>query len=84
MEDNYQSNITVSRLAKECLMSSNYFIKYFKEVTNQRKLHVKEESMIYIKSHNFSSLIDGFWSISRGVIESEAGDFGQGFLMKDL
>ena len=45
---------------------------------------MKEESMIYIKSHNFSSLIDGFWSISRGVIESEAGDFGQGFLMKDL
>lgn len=35
VEDNYQSNITVSQLAKECLMSTNYFIKYFKEVTNQ-------------------------------------------------
>lgn len=46
--------------------------------------HVKEGSMIYIKSHNFSSLIDGFWSICREVVESEAGDLGQGFLMKDL
>ena len=45
---------------------------------------MKEEIMIYIKSHNFSSLIGGFCSISRGLIESEAGDFGQGFLMKDV
>ena len=45
---------------------------------------MKEGSMIYIKSHNFSSLIDGFWSVSREVVESEAGDLGQGFLMKDL
>ena len=35
IEDNFQSCITVSHLAKECLMSNNYFIKYFKEVTNQ-------------------------------------------------
>lgn len=35
IEDNFQSCITVAHLAKECLMSNNYFIKYFKEVTNQ-------------------------------------------------
>lgn len=35
VEDNYHSHITVADLAKECLMSSNYFIKYFKEVTDQ-------------------------------------------------
>ena len=35
IEDNFQNCITVSQLAKECLMSNNYFIKYFKEVTNQ-------------------------------------------------
>ena len=32
IEDNFSSHITVSKLAEECLMSSNYFIKYFKEV----------------------------------------------------
>ncbi len=35
IEDNYSNCITVADLAKECLMSSNYFIKYFKEVTEQ-------------------------------------------------
>lgn len=34
IEDNFNSHITVADLAKECLMSSNYFIKYFKEVTD--------------------------------------------------
>ena len=29
IEDNFQNSITVSDLAKECLMSNNYFIKYF-------------------------------------------------------
>lgn len=35
IEDNFQNCITVSQLARECLMSNNYFIKYFKEVTDQ-------------------------------------------------
>lgn len=35
IEDNYNSHITTSDLARECLMSNNYFIKYFKEVTSQ-------------------------------------------------
>ncbi len=35
IEDNYHGCITVAELAKECLMSSSYFIKYFKEVTEQ-------------------------------------------------
>lgn len=35
VEDNYHGHITVEQLATECLMSSNYFIKYFKEVTAQ-------------------------------------------------
>ena len=35
IEDNYNNHISVSDLARECLMSSNYFIKYFKDVTDQ-------------------------------------------------
>ena len=34
IEDNYHTHITVADLAKECLMSTNYFSKYFKEVTD--------------------------------------------------
>ena len=35
IEDNYQSRICVDELAKECLMSSSYFIKCFREKTGQ-------------------------------------------------
>lgn len=35
VEDNYHTHITVADLAGKCLMSSNYFIKYFKDVTDQ-------------------------------------------------
>lgn len=43
-----------------------------------------EGSMMYINSHHFSSLISESWGINRGVVGNEAGDIGQGFLMKDL
>lgn len=35
IEDNYSRHITIDELSGECLMSNNYFIRYFKEVTNQ-------------------------------------------------